>query len=106
MDTENLNSGGIQKDLSKDKDQHMDFGVSMDTIEEKFSDLREDLEGAGQNVMKHLKTNRQSYLMVAASAIVLGGAYLLFQKYGSSITKTPDAGKARKGKPQINSKVH
>ncbi len=105
MDTANLNSG-IQKDLSKITDKHIDFEGSMDAIEDKFSEIKEDLQNAGESIMMHLKDNRQRYLMVAAGALVLGGAFLLFQRYGTDTLGPVASGRKAKGKQQVNSKVH
>ncbi len=51
---------------------------AMEDIRDQFPEAIEKLEDIGGDIIDHLRENRMAYMAVTAGALVLGGAFLLF----------------------------
>ena len=108
MENENLSSGVTNKTSNS---QASIAGITMDDLHDKFSEVVEDVESAGETILENLRQNRKTYLAFAIGAAVLGGAYMLFTNWSkiqkmATATKTTGKTKSVSRAARASGRVH
>ena len=100
MENETLNSAG--KSLNS---QASLAGITMDDLHDKFTEVVEDVESAGETILENLRQNRKTYLAFVIGAAVLGGAYMMFANWSKIQKLAVSATKGTVGKGKLASRA-